>query len=181
MRQAVATTLALLWVGCAAAAQQDAIIISPLDELAERAEDGFGGEMRLRDEEFQTFDQELRVTSAEAGILRVLDRTTGRVETLELALDIPVMTGRLEIVLDACRYPTENPSSDAFAHLRISELGQSEMLYSGWMIASSPALAALDHHRYDVWAIRCRLPASEVAARPEVASGLQSPRPPARP
>ena len=30
-----------------------------------------------------------------------------------------------------------------------------ETLFEGWMIASSPALMALDHPRYDVWALRC--------------------------
>ncbi len=27
--------------------------------------------------------------------------------------------------------------------------------FSGWMIASSPALNALDNPRYDVWLLRC--------------------------
>lgn len=174
-----ALPLALLWVGCAAAAQQDAIIVSPLDELEERAEDGFGGALRLRDEEFQTFEQEQRVTAAEAGFVRVLDKTTGRVETLEMQPGETRAVGRLQVALVACRYPEENPSSDAFVQLRLSEQGRPGLLYDGWMIASSPALAALDHHRYDVWAIRCRLPGG--TQTPEVQAGLQSPRPPARP
>ncbi len=28
-------------------------------------------------------------------------------------------------------------------------------LFSGWMLASAPALNAMDHPRYDVWALRC--------------------------
>jgi hypothetical protein len=28
-------------------------------------------------------------------------------------------------------------------------------VFSGWMIADSPALSALDHARYDVWILRC--------------------------
>ncbi|WP_424974086.1 DUF2155 domain-containing protein [Dinoroseobacter sp. S124A] len=176
----LALPLALLWVGCAAAAQQDAIIISPLDELEERAEDGgFGAPLQLRDEEFQTFEQELRVTAAEAGFVRVLDKTTGRVETLELQTGQTLASGRLQVAMIECRYPEENPSSDAFVQVRISEQGRPGLLYDGWMIASSPALAALDHHRYDVWAIRCRLPGG--VQTPEVQAGLQSPRPPARP
>lgn len=178
----IRTTLAvaLLWVGCAAAAQQEAIIISPLDELEERAEgeeDGFGGELRLRDEEFQTFEQELRVSAAEAGLIRVLDKTTGRVETLEIPAGEARQSGRLSITLIECRFPEENPASDAFVHLQITE--RDTPLYDGWMIASSPALAALDHHRYDVWALRCATPGEEEAT-PEVAAGLQSPRPTAR-
>lgn len=173
--------LLLLWVGCAAAAQQDAIIVSPLEELEERAEtadDGFGGALRLRDEEFQTFEQELRVATAEAGLIRVLDKTTGRVETLEIPAGETRQSGRLSITLAECRFPEENPAADAFAHLAITERGA--RLYDGWMIASSPALAALDHHRYDVWALRCATP-GEAQATPEVAAGLQSPFPAPRP
>lgn len=175
----VLTCLAVGLTPSAFAQQDDAIIVSPLDELEERAEDGFGGALRLRDEEFQTFEQDLRVASADAGFIRVLDKATGRVETLELAAGERTSSGRLEIALTECRYPEENPSSDAFVHLRLSEQGASEFLYDGWMVASSPALAALDHHRYDVWAIRCRLPGG--TQTPEVQAGLQSPRPPARP
>jgi hypothetical protein len=29
-------------------------------------------------------------------------------------------------------------------------------LFEGWLIASAPALNAMDHPRYDVWALRCR-------------------------
>ncbi|MDA9980314.1 DUF2155 domain-containing protein, partial [Yoonia sp.] len=27
--------------------------------------------------------------------------------------------------------------------------------FAGWMLASAPALNAMDHPRYDVWALRC--------------------------
>ncbi|MGB0800115.1 MAG: DUF2155 domain-containing protein, partial [Planktomarina sp.] len=26
----------------------------------------------------------------------------------------------------------------------------------GWMVASSPALNALEHPRYDIWVLRCK-------------------------
>jgi hypothetical protein len=34
-------------------------------------------------------------------------------------------------------------------------------VFSGWMIASSPALNAMDHPRYDVWLLRCQTEAAE--------------------
>ncbi|MCW8843320.1 MAG: DUF2155 domain-containing protein, partial [Rhodobacteraceae bacterium] len=37
-------------------------------------------------------------------------------------------------------------------------------LFQGWMIASSPALSALDHPRYDVWVLRCKTPVAESGA-----------------
>jgi len=54
-----------------------------------------------------------------------------------------------------CRYPAGNPSGNAYAALEVSEAGKAGTLFSGWMIASAPALSALEHSRYDVWVIRC--------------------------
>ncbi|MEC8294787.1 MAG: DUF2155 domain-containing protein, partial [Pseudomonadota bacterium] len=34
-------------------------------------------------------------------------------------------------------------------------------MFRGWMMASAPALNALDHARYDVWPLRCNTPAAE--------------------
>ncbi|MDZ7909794.1 MAG: DUF2155 domain-containing protein [Gemmobacter sp.] len=64
----------------------------------------------------------------------------------------------MTIQLDECRYPTANPSSDAFAHLTISEEKRETPVFSGWMMASSPAISALEHPRYDVWVLRCVTP-----------------------
>ena len=63
--------------------------------------------------------------------------------------------GSLQIVMKECRYPAGNPSGNAYAALEISENGKEGVLFSGWMIASAPALSALEHQRYDVWVIRC--------------------------
>ena len=57
--------------------------------------------------------------------------------------------------LGACRYPPDNPTGEAFAWLEVLSDGRDEPDFRGWMIASSPALNALDHARYDVWVIRC--------------------------
>ena len=63
--------------------------------------------------------------------------------------------GALTVTLDDCRFPTDNPSGDAFEHLTIHYRAAAEPVFSGWMFASSPALNAMDHPRYDVWALRC--------------------------
>ena len=69
---------------------------------------------------------------------------------------------RLVVRLDSCRYPTGNPASDAEAHLTVIEETSEAPLFSGWMLASSPALSALDHPRYDVWVLSCVLPEAPV-------------------
>ena len=62
---------------------------------------------------------------------------------------------RLQITLKECRYPEGNISSDAFAYLVIQDDRSEIPNFDGWMIASSPALSALEHPRYDVWVTRC--------------------------
>ncbi|MGB3247431.1 MAG: DUF2155 domain-containing protein [Sulfitobacter sp.] len=101
------------------------------------------------------FAQAQQVTSASGGILRALDKTSGQTTDLEIRSGNMARLGNLEIVLNDCRYPAGNPSGNAYAELEISELGRSGTVFSGWMIASAPALSAMEHQRYDVWVIRC--------------------------
>ncbi|MGB3148664.1 MAG: DUF2155 domain-containing protein, partial [Paracoccaceae bacterium] len=65
--------------------------------------------------------------------------------------------GDLTVSLSDCRYPSDNPASDAFAHVTITDSGGAS-LFDGWMVASSPALSALDHPRYDIWVLNCISP-----------------------
>lgn len=97
-----------------------------------------------------------QVTSAPGGILRTLDKTSGDTVDIEIAVGQMRQVGNLEVVMTDCRYPAGNPSGNAYAALEISETGKAGTLFSGWMIASSPALSALEHRRYDVWVIRCK-------------------------
>jgi len=95
------------------------------------------------------------VTSATGGVLRALDKISGQTTDIEISAGSAARFGNLQIVMADCRYPAGNPSGDAFAFLVIHEEGKDVPVYSGWMIASSPALNALDHARYDVWVMRC--------------------------
>lgn len=90
--------------------------------------------------------------------LRLLDKLTGQVTDLVLASGQSQSVGRLTVQVDACRYQPENPTADASAHLTIRDAGQTDPMFKGWMVASSPALSALDHPRYDVWVMRCDVP-----------------------
>jgi len=93
---------------------------------------------------------------AETALLRGLDKVSGRTTDIEVQVGQAVRYGRLEIRLGECRYPAGNPSSDAFAQINITDLRQNATVFSGWMIASSPALSALDDARYDVWIMSCK-------------------------
>lgn len=97
-----------------------------------------------------------QVARADGALLRGLDKISGRTTDLPVQVGESVRYGRLEIRLGECRYPAGDPSSDAYAQLTISDRSKNVTLFSGWMIASSPALSALDDTRYDVWVISCQ-------------------------
>jgi hypothetical protein len=91
-------------------------------------------------------------------LLQGLDKVTARVTTIEAPLNQPVRFGTLEIVARRCfkRPPEESPESAAFLEIREMRQGeQPQLLFRGWMFASSPALSALEHPVYDVWVKDC--------------------------
>lgn len=100
--------------------------------------------------------ERIEATEGTLTSLRGLDKVNGK------SIDVEVQTGGtaeifgLIVTLRECRYPTENPSGDAFAYLTIRDRQDGKVFFDGWMIASSPALNALDHRRYDVWVLRCK-------------------------
>lgn len=91
-------------------------------------------------------------------VLRGLDKVNGHSEDVEIRTGESRPVFGLDVALGDCRYPADNPTGDAFAYLTIWERGGSDWVFDGWMIASSPALSALDHRRYDVWILRCITP-----------------------
>jgi len=157
-----------------AAAQEGNITLEPLPDLDRRpqglefdeAAEGPSGELTL--EELQelpegsqrelrdiTTEQQDKVVQGRGAVLRALDRLSGDVQELQLGRGETARYGGIDISLGDCRYPEGNPTGDAYAYLVIRRAGEQEAEFQGWMIASSPALNALDDQRYDVWALRC--------------------------
>jgi hypothetical protein len=99
--------------------------------------------------------------SSDGGMLRWLDKVSGDTEDLELSVGQSVQRGHLTIQLDECRYPANDPASDAFAHMTVMDSRVTAPVFVGWMIATSPALSAMDHPRYDVWVLNCITPGSD--------------------
>ena len=88
-------------------------------------------------------------------LLRGLDKITGEVQDITLGNGEVARMGRIMIALGECRYPEGNASGEAYAYLAIGEDSEQDPVFTGWMIASSPALNAMEHRRYDVWVLRC--------------------------
>ncbi|MCK5042365.1 MAG: DUF2155 domain-containing protein, partial [Sphingomonadales bacterium] len=90
--------------------------------------------------------------------VRALDKITAHITELELPQGEVVSFGTLRITARTCssRPPEEEP--ETFAFLEIDDLQRDDELvrvFTGWMMASSPALNALEHSVYDIWVISC--------------------------
>ncbi len=96
-----------------------------------------------------------QVSEAEGVILRGLDKISGQVYDIQMKSGQTAVFEQLRITLNSCRFPVGNPSGDAFAALEVADAIAGETVFSGWMIASAPALSAMDHARYDLWVMRC--------------------------
>ncbi|MEP2534127.1 DUF2155 domain-containing protein [Shimia sp.] len=99
---------------------------------------------------------------AQGAMLRGLDKLTGDVVDFELENGYSVNFGGLRVDMAQCRHPEDNANGEAYAFLTILDKnGAGDAIFQGWMIASSPALSALDHARYDVWVRRCKTSATD--------------------
>lgn len=93
-------------------------------------------------------------------VLRTLDKSTARTNTVEVKIGQTIEFGSLFIKAQSCRKsePLDKPESASF--LQIWEVpvnsDKSKWVFSGWMFASSPALSAMDHPVYDVWVLDCK-------------------------
>ncbi len=96
-----------------------------------------------------------QATTGSGVVIRALDKLTGDTRDVTLPNAATARFGRMSVDLAECRYPAGNPSGDAYALLRVRDTASGEAVFQGWMIASAPALSALDHPRYDVWVLRC--------------------------
>lgn len=95
------------------------------------------------------------VSTGSGATLAGLDKLSGKSATLDVKTGQTVALGFLQITLGECRYPSANPSGDAYAWIVVRDQAKEAPVFQGWMIASSPALSALDHARYDVWVKAC--------------------------
>ena len=95
------------------------------------------------------------VSPGSGGVIRALDKLTGRVDDLSLLNGASQQFGRITVRLRECRYPEGDLAGNAFAFVTVDEIGRTSPVFEGWIIASSPALSAMDHPRYDIWALRC--------------------------
>jgi hypothetical protein len=96
-------------------------------------------------------------------VLQGLDKMNARVQKFEIPIGKEFSFGPLDIVVKTCRKtPPEDMPPEAVAYLEIRDTRFKEeelqLLFQGWMFASSPALSALEHPNYDMWVLDCKKP-----------------------
>ena len=106
-------------------------------------------------------DQSARATdiTMDTVVLGGLDKVAARVNTFKDRVGQSAKFGTLEVIARTCvtHPPEEPPENAAFVEVYDTPEGkQRSKVFSGWMFASSPALSALDHPVYDIWAVDCR-------------------------
>ncbi len=102
---------------------------------------------------------------AATAVLRGLDKTTGIARDFNAPVGRKVKFGTLDIVARSCakRAPEEVPEVSVYLDVVDHPIVSADQtapderkIFSGWMFASSPALNALEHSSYDIWAIDCK-------------------------
>lgn len=96
-----------------------------------------------------------------------LDKITARITQLDLPANQRVKFGTLWLTAKDCykRPPTETP--ETYIYLIVDDVladGTEVQVFQGWMLATSPALNAMEHAVYDVWAIDCKTEAPSASS-----------------
>jgi hypothetical protein len=97
----------------------------------------------------------------QTAVFATLDKVTARISKLEVPLNQTVVFGTLSVTARVCnsRPPDEQPKTTSFVEVEETMLdGQKKKLFSGWMIAESPGLNAVEHPVFDVWLTDCSQP-----------------------
>jgi hypothetical protein len=89
-----------------------------------------------------------------------LDKVTGKIKSFQIPIDKEGRFGNLLIRPRVCysRPVTEEPKTTSFVEVDEMQQSSSKRIFSGWMLAESPGLNAVEHPVYDVWLTGCRDP-----------------------
>ena len=95
-------------------------------------------------------------------IIRVLNKVTAQAKLISFKPNETGKVGQLQITAITCQKSAERSQTDYAGLLDIAELPTTEKekpkpLFRGWMYASSPSIAALEHPVYDVTMVNCEM------------------------
>lgn len=98
-----------------------------------------------------------------------IDKITGRITTFDVYINETVRFGPLEITPRVCfsRPASEAPKTTTFVEIDEITLDRRiRRVFTGWMLAESPGLNALEHPVSDVWLLACKQTSTEAPPPP---------------
>jgi hypothetical protein len=90
--------------------------------------------------------------------LQILDKINARVAEVEVELDKEMTYHELKINVKRCVHSPKDSKEENIAFMRIWDIGQGDytnIVFSGWMFSSNPALHSFEHPIYDVVLLKC--------------------------
>ena len=90
--------------------------------------------------------------------IQILDKITAKVKTLEVKVNSFSKFQSLKIEVYACFQNPPDQVPENYVLLKIFDeinKSNSELIYQGWMISSSPSSTPLEHPIYDLWLKNC--------------------------
>lgn len=97
----------------------------------------------------------------EIAVFSALDKVTATIKRLEVPINQMAEFGSLKVKPSICYSspPTEPPKTTSFVEIEEIQLdGQLKKIFSGWMLAESPGLNAVEHPVFDIWLTGCKRP-----------------------
>ncbi len=89
-----------------------------------------------------------------------IDKITGRIIRFDVYIDETVQFGSLQVTPRVCysRPQTEAPKTTSFLEVDEITLDRKiRRIFTGWMLADSPGLNAIEHPIYDIWLNDCKM------------------------
>lgn len=90
----------------------------------------------------------------DGAVLRGLDKFSGQVVSFTVSIGETGQFERMRVQVLACHEVEDGQDAYAFVEM-VDGKAPDVLAFRGWLIASNPALSALDHPRFDVWLQSC--------------------------
>ncbi len=102
----------------------------------------------------------------QVAVFAALDKVTARVSRLEVKIGETASFRAFRVTPRACHTqdPTDPPLTTSFVEIdKVLLNGEVRRVFTGWMLAESPGLHAVEDPVLDVWLTSCKMPVGDVS------------------
>lgn len=103
--------------------------------------------------EIRIQEQEARGNLVNTAVIRLIDKTLGKLYTLEIPVGTKKTVNEMTVKVNKCWKPeakTIVPEGRALIEVFETRGKAAERLFNGWIYAQSPSASQLSHHKYDI-------------------------------